>query len=179
MALYSTLRCKRKYELAPARILAEAQTVNFAGTTNFHKEFEGYGLFVPGSDEPERLDELWLQMREPKLQRGHEAYTKPVDDANQRVAIWSVVGLVVGGTGIGTAAAVQERSQTAANVAGLLGLGVLLVGAVAAIESQPSGESQVEAEARRRLFLRGEDDPRLILRGVNGLNTRQRVACER
>ena len=57
------------------------------------------------------------------------------------------------------------------------GLGLSVVGIVGALVAQPSGQEQLEAEARSRLFLFPEDDRAAVDRGVDRSNLAARAHC--
>jgi hypothetical protein len=46
-----------------------------------------------------------------------------------------------------------------------------------ALASQPSGEDQIAADARRELFFPEEDDMSAVGRGVDRINNRTRDRC--
>jgi hypothetical protein len=170
--------CERQewLELAPARVAA--MSVTFGLYPDTQKELrEGLGIFRPGEDEPEELEDVWPQLQEPALQRAHEARIAPVDAAALRTTMWSVGGLVALGTGVGVAAAIGEDEPKAAVAVALTGLGLEIVGLVMALVSQPSGDAQRYAETRRELLIAGEDDLDAAVRGVSRSNFRSRARC--
>ncbi|HVU02870.1 MAG TPA: hypothetical protein VHE30_14015, partial [Polyangiaceae bacterium] len=57
------------------------------------------------------------------------------------------------------------------------GLVLGVVGIVGALAAQPSGYDQLEADARRKLFLPKEDDLVAIERGADGANAAVRTRC--
>jgi hypothetical protein len=171
--------CERAawFDIAPARIQATGATIGVGVNTYYTQEHEGLGVFRHGSKDPEDLEDLLPTLGEPDLAQRHQARIEPVDAASRRAVYWSVGGLVGLFGGIGVAAAVQKDSPSVAAAFGISGLVLGLVGVVGALASQPSGEDQLYADARRKLLIRGEDDPRAITRGINDLNGRQRVKC--
>ena len=171
--------CEREdwYELAPARVRATGATAGVLVDTYYSQQVDGLAVFRPQQNDPEELEHVWPKIDEPALQRKHQAHIDPVDAAHQRVVLWSVGGLALGFTGLGIAAAVQDQDRSAATAAGVTGLAALLIGAIGALSSQPSGEAQLHADARRRLFIEGEDDRAAIERGVNTANSRRRRQC--
>lgn len=177
--------CERQgwYELAPARVRATGATVGvmfgapYTYTVPHSQLQEGIGAFEHASDDPEELEDIWSKLDEPELERRHQSRIEPVDAAFRRTLYWSLGGLGAMGAGVGTAAVIQDDSPTAAAVFGLSGVVVGLVGAVAALASQPSGDDQVYADARRRLFIPGEDDLLAAQRGIDRANARRRREC--
>jgi hypothetical protein len=171
--------CERRdwYEVAPARVQASGATAGVLFNTYYSQRVDGLAVFRHKGSDPEDLEVLWSRMDEPALQRKHQAKIDPVDAAHQRSLFWALGGLAVGFTGIGIAAAVEDKDRTLAAAAGVTGLAALLVGAVGALTSQPSGEDQIRADARRKLFIVGEDDQDAVERGVNNVNSRRRRQC--
>lgn len=171
--------CERKewYELAPTRVRATGATNSVLYTTYYSQDQVGLAVFEFGEDDPEELEDVWPKMRRRKLQRRHEARLEPVDDANRRTLHWALGGLAVLGVGVGTAAAVQEKSPEVATAAGVTGLVGGIVGIVGALASQPSGEDQVYADGRRKLLVEGEDDLVSAAHGVNNANGSRRRKC--
>jgi hypothetical protein len=171
--------CEREgwYELAPARVQSQAMTAGIGYNTIYTKTHVGAAVFTVGSNDPEKLKDLWPQMAERTLQLKHDARIKPVDDAALTSHDWALGGLagLVGGVGI--AAATQEDSKTTAAIFGVSGVAIGLVGVVGALVTQPSGLDQLEAEARRKLFFPKEDDLTDVERGVNRLNSIKRLQC--
>jgi len=54
-----------------------------------------------------------------------------------------------------------------------------VVGVVGALVAQPSGQDQLEADARRQLFLFPEDERAAVDRGVDRSNLATRNRCAR
>jgi hypothetical protein len=171
--------CEREewYSLAPARVKAQGVTVGVGYNTVYSKNYEGVGVFQGDDDDPESLDDVFENMKEPALEKSHNARIEPVDDASARSTYWALGGIVGMFAGVGTAAAVEKESGTTAAVFGLSGLAIGIVGVIGALAAQPSGEDQVEADARRRLFLRGEDPALPVVRGVDRANADLRRRC--
>jgi hypothetical protein len=166
------------YELAPTRVQAQAATAGLGYSTVYFEKYDGYGLYRPGGTEPELLDDdAWQRLGEPELQRKHEARITPVDAATNRSLYWALGGLAGLATGVGIAAGVQEEHKTTAAVAGVAGVALGIVGVIGAIISQPSGYAQLEANARRTLFIPSEDDMSVVSRGTNRANANTRRAC--
>lgn len=145
--------------------------------THYVQEYEGVAAFRHASRDPEDLEDLWPRMRERKLQKRHQKHIEPVDAAHRRSLYWALGGLGAMGAGIGIAAAVEDESRTAAAVSGVGGIALGLVGAIAALITQPSGERQVHASARRKLFIPGEDNLVAAARGVDRVNAARRRTC--
>jgi hypothetical protein len=116
-------------------------------------------------------------MEEPQLQWNHEARIKPVEQAETRALTWSLAGLGGIAIGVGGAAGLQKESGAAAAILGVSGLAVGLVCAIAALVNQPSGEDQLAADARRVLFIKGEDDFDAVTRGMTRANATVRQQC--
>jgi hypothetical protein len=116
-------------------------------------------------------------MKEPALQRAHDARIEPVDDANSDALIWLYGGIAGMGIGIGTAAVIQEESGAGAAVAGITGLVLGIGGLIAGLAVMPSADEELAAEARRHLFLPKEDDMGAVGRGVDRANADQRTRC--
>jgi hypothetical protein len=153
-------------------------TAGFGYQVHHSQIWEGGGVFQVGEDDPEDLEDVFPEMREPALQRKHEARIQPVYDAHARSLYWALGGLAAMGTGIGIAAAIQDDSPTGAAVAGISGLGLGLVGVFGALAAQPSGEEQLAADAREQLFIPSEDDMKAAARGVDRMNAAQRSRCQ-
>ncbi len=165
------------HELVPARVKSTVMTAGVGYNTVYTKTHEGLGVFSLGDDEPEKLEDLWPRLSEPRLQQQHQSRIRPVDDASKRSLYWALGGLAGMVGGVGLAAAMSKDSPEAAGAFGVTGLVVGLVGVVGALVTQPSGHDQLEAEARRRLFIPGEDDMVAVARGVNRVNGSQRKHC--
>ena len=171
--------CEREewYDLAPARIEATGYTAGLLYNTHFTQVQDGVGVFRHSSQEPEDLEDVWPKMAEPVLEREHEARIAPVDAAERRTTYWALGGLTGLFGGIITAAAIQDQSQTAANVIGISGVVIGLVGVAGLLASQPSGEDQLYANTRRKLLISGEDDLVAAARGIDAANARRRRDC--
>jgi len=172
-------RCEREqwYELAPAQVKATGMEAGVAYNTHYSAVYKGLGVFQFEQKDPEKLEDVWPKINEPELRRAHEARIEPVDAASARSLNWSLVGLGGLVVGVGTAAAIQKESGTAAAVAGVSGLVVGLVGVVMALAAQPSGPAQVQADARRSLLIPEEDDLDAAGRGVDRANASTRAQC--
>jgi len=166
------------YEAAPVRVTAEGETAGVLFTTRYTQEFHGLGLFRPGQQQPEELDDVWPKLAEAPLQQKHELPIERVDAASRHSLYWALGGLGGMAAGIGGAVAVADSSRGAAATLGISGLVAGLVGVVGALVAQQSGADQLQADARRRLFIEGEDDFAAVRRGVerNNLNTRSQCA---
>lgn len=171
--------CEREewLELVPARVNAMGTTTSIGFHIHYSQVHEGLGVFTYGDDDPVDLEDVWPRLAEPELERRHQAPIEAVDAAHLRSLFWAVGGLAGMVGGIGAATAIQDESPTAATVVGVSGLVVGLVGVVGALASQPSGAEQVHADARRKLFIPGEDDLDAAARGVDRANAAQRRAC--
>ncbi len=134
-------------------------------------------MFSVGDDDPEDLEDLWPRMEDPELECRHQARIEPVDAALRTSAYWALGGVGVMLAGVAVAAASAENSPTVAGVAGISGVVFGLTGAGFALAYQPSGPDQLEADARRRLFVEGEDDPLAVRRAVDHMNRLQRITC--
>jgi hypothetical protein len=152
-------------------------TTGVGVNTYYARVYEGLGVFRGQRSEPEDLDDLWLKMREPDLARSHQERIAPVDAARARTLAFSLGGLagLLGGAGI--YAATKDSATTGADVALGVGLVLGLVGVVGTLASQPSAHDQLEANARRKLFIGGEDDEEEVLRGVGNANEERRRQC--
>jgi len=173
--------CERAewYEAAPARIKAEGATAGVLFTTHFRQEFNGLALFRPGSSDPEPLDDAWQKLAEPELQQLHEARIETVNAAHRHSLYWALGGLGGMAVGIGGAVAVSDSSKEGAAALGIGGLVIGIAGVVGALVTQPSGPDQLHADARRKLFIEGEDDFKAVGRGVERSNLRRRISCSR
>lgn len=171
--------CERNdwYELAPTRVQATGATAGVLFNTHYSQLVDGLGVFRHQESDPEDLEDLWSRMDEPVLQRKHQARIEPVDAAHERTLALSLGGLALGLTGVGIAAAVGDQDRTLATITGVTGLAALVVGTIGALAAQPSGEEQLYADARRKLFIAGEDDRVAVERGVNRANSRRRRQC--
>ena len=165
-------------ELVPARMTATGETAGVLVTTHYQAQVDGTAVFRADDDEPVELEELWPEMGEPKVAAKHQARIEPVDQAQRNSLYWVLGGVGGMGLGLGTAAIIQDESESAAAVAGITGLAIGLVGVIGALVAQPSGPDQVEADARRYMFIPGEDDPEAVKRGVDRLNQTRRRQCE-
>ena len=173
--------CERQgfYELAPARITTHAATAGVTYTDLYQADFNGLGVFRPGSNQPEELEDVWPRLNEPRLQQLHEARIEPVDAASRRSLYWALGGLVGLAGGIAGAAALGDSHQEAAAVVGISGLAMGVVGVVGALVAQPSGQEELAADARRKLFFFPEDDRAAVLRGVDRHNLATHSHCAR
>jgi hypothetical protein len=171
--------CEREewYYAARARVLAQGTTAGVFFNTHYFQAHEGLGVFRTGHKDPQDLDDVLPRMREPKLRRLHEARIEPVDAAERRSLHWALGGLFGLFAGIGAAAALQDESEEVATAAGVTGLAAGIVGVAGALAAQPSGEDQVYADARRKLFILHEDDLRAVARGINTVNSQRRRKC--
>ena len=79
--------------------------------------------------------------------------------------------------GLGTAAAIQDESGTGAAVAGISGLVIGIGGVIGGFAAMPSAEEELAADARRQLFIPGEDDLFAVARGIDRANAQQRRRC--
>src|SRR5512133_1351712 len=171
--------CEREnwHELVPARVTSTAMTAGIWFNTIHVKNQEGLGVFELKEDEPSELEDLWPLMAETQLRRRHQARIQPVEDASRRSGYWALGGLAGLGMGLTVAAATSESSPGTATAFGITGVAVGLVSVVGALVTQPSGPEQLDAEARRKLFILREDDFIAAARGVNRLNGAQRRRC--
>lgn len=171
--------CERAewYEPAPAKLDTQAQTAGVIFNTIHVGHFEGVAVFKTADGKPQELEDVWPRLNEPRLQQLHEARIQTVDDANNRAVYWALGGLGGMVVGLGGAAAVADSNKDAAIGLGVGGLVAGLVGVVGALIAQPSGEEQLGAEARRKLFLEGEDDMTAVRRGVDRANASARTRC--
>jgi hypothetical protein len=172
--------CERKgwYELAPARALSTTTTGGVGTTYIYSKEYIGFGVFKAGNNSPAPLSDVWPILRDNELQLRHEARLAPVDEANTRAWLWSVGGLVGMFGGVGAAAAIEKQDRTAAAVLGVSGLALGLVGVIGGLVSGPSAYDVLDAGARRRLLIPGEDDVEAAAHGINTTNLERRRRCE-
>jgi len=166
------------YELAPARVTETTARGGGYVTYYYSQQIEGYGVFKPGDDEPRALDLVWPKLHTPELQSSHEARIEPVDAARRRAMYWSGGGLVGLFAALGTGVAIREQSQTGAYVAVGTGLVLGLVGAIGGLIAQPSVEDELQANARRKLLIPGEDDMETAARAINAVNGERRLRCE-
>ena len=167
------------YELAPASIHTRATTAGVLYTLNYEGQFKGLGVFRPGSKEAQELEDVWPRLNEPRLQELHEARIEPVDAASRRSVYWALGGMVGMLGGISGAAAVADSNRSVAIALGISGLAMGVVGVVGALVAQPSGQDQLEADARRQLFLFPEDERAAVDRGVDRSNLATRNRCAR
>lgn len=165
------------HEIAPARATAEGAVSQGLRTVYYSEVFEGVGVFRAESDTPLETPDILPAMQEPELQAAHMRPIEEVETAESQTVVWSLIGLVGLGAGVGTAAAIQEDSPGGAAAAGLSGLAIGLVGSIAALVAQPSGEAQLRASAHKQMFLLGVDDMRAVARGVHRVNGRRRQSC--
>ena len=166
------------YEVAPARVTAQGETAGVFVTTHYSQDFRGLGLFRPGQHEPEELEDVWPKLAEGTLQRKHNLPIERVDAESRDSLYWALGGLGGMAAGLGGAVAVGDSNQGVAATLGISGLVAGLVGVVGALVAQPSGADQLQADARRRLLIQGEDDVNDVRRGVerNNLNVRNQCA---
>ncbi len=173
----STCEREQWYELAPARVRATGMEAGFNYNTHYSQLWEGYGVFRTSENDPEDIEDLWPAMEEPELQERHQAWIDPVDDAHRSSFYWSLGGLAGLFGGLGIAVAVSDQSGGAAAAAGITGVVAGLVGAIGALVAQPSGIDQLNADARRKLFIPGEDDMNAVARGIDRVNGKRRHGC--
>lgn len=140
--------------------------------------YGGLGVFPLNAAAPADLEDVFPRMDEAALQRQHEDRIKRTDAANRRALVSALIG--VGGlvVGVGTAAALNDYNHDAANVFGVSGLAIGLVGSVLALILSPSGDASQNADVRHKLFLEGEDDTAAVEAGVNRANLATRQACQ-
>lgn len=171
--------CERAewYELAPAFVRARAVTNEVVANTYYAKVYDGVGVFRDQSSEPEDLAQLWPKMGEPDLARSHQGRIEPVDAARRRSLVFSLAGGVGILGGVGIYAATKDGSPTVAGASLGTGLVIGLLGAAGLLFSQPSGHDQLEANARRKLFIDHEDDEDAVKRGVANANGERRLQC--
>jgi len=167
------------YELAPASIEAQAATAAVFATVTYQAGFNGFGVFRAGSKHAEELEDVWPRLNEPRLQQLHEARIEPVDTASRHSLYWALGGTVGLAGGVGAAAAVENSNKSVAAVLGISGLVLGAVGVVGALVAQPTGQQQLEAEARRKLFFFPEDERAAVDRGVERNNLAVRQRCSR
>jgi hypothetical protein len=163
---------ERWLELARARTQAQAATPGW----RYWQIYEGDGVFRPNEDVPRRLEGLWPAMQEPELQREHEARISPVDAAKQRGLIWSLVALP-GMAAIASPAFAFDQGSPGAYAFALAGVTFGVVAVVMALANVPSAGDQLAADARRVLFIDGEDDPDAVTRGLSRANATTRQQC--
>jgi len=173
--------CESKdwYELAPASLNATAATAGIGYNVYYQGQFNGLGVFRPGAKEPEKLEDVWPRLSEPRLQQLHEARIEAVDAAAYRSLYWALGGLAGLAAGVGGAVALSDSHPNLAAASGITGLALSVVGVVGALVAQPSGQEQLEAEARTKLFLFPEDDRAAVDRGVDRSNLAARASCAR
>jgi hypothetical protein len=173
----STCEQEEWYELAPTRL--ESTTSRSGPYVHVHYAREDVGLAVYrlNDDDPQELEDIWPVMDEPELERAHSARREPFDRKVRHSLYWMGGGLVGMGAGIGTAVAVQDRSGTAAAVAGLTGLALGLVGVVVGLNVMPSVDEELDVRARRRLLMPEEDDFGAAQRGLDRANAQRRLNC--
>lgn len=171
--------CERKdwYELAPASLNATAATAGIGYNVYYQGQFNGLGVFRPSAKEPEKLEDVWPRLSEPRLQQLHQARIDAVDAKEYRAVYWALGGLAGLAAGLGGAAALGDSHPNLAAASAITGLGLSVVGIVGALVAQPSGQEQLEAEARSRLFLFPEDDRAAVDRGVDRSNLAARARC--
>lgn len=157
------------YELTETR--ATAVAVDESRDLHF-----GFAVFEAQEESPEELEDLWLEMHEPALQRAHEARIEPTDRATRHTLYWSLGGIVGMGAGL-TGGMLLEEHQTASIAVASTGFVIGVVGIVGALLSMPSGHALEQADARRRMFVPEEDDMAAATRGVNRLNETRRADC--
>jgi hypothetical protein len=157
--------CEREgwLELAPAE-------TRQPGTMTVH----GVGLFRPGQEHPEDIARVVDRLQEPTLQAKLARYQRTNATA-RRALYWSLGGLGGMAVGVGTAAALNDRNHAAANVFGIAGLALGLVGVIGAIVTMP-WQDGVEAEVGQYLFVDPADLP-AILRGTERADEAVRQAC--
>jgi hypothetical protein len=142
------------------------------------KAYSGLGIFRPNAADPEDLEEVFSRMDDAALQAQHQERVKRTDAANRR----SLASVLIGGggmaLGVGAAAALNDSHHDAANVFGVSGLAIGLVGVIVALIVAPSEDERMDGEARHKLFLEGEADTDAVERGVNRANLATRQACQ-
>ena len=172
--------CERMgwYEAAPARVTAEGETAGVFVNMHYAQEFDGIGLFRPGAHKPEELEDVWPRLAETPLQKKHEVPIDRVETQEWHSVYWALGGIGGLAAGIGGAIAVGNSNRAVSTTLGITGLVAAAVGVVGALVAQPSGADQLQADARRRLFIEGEDDMTAVRRGVerNNVNTRNQCA---
>ncbi|RKH35574.1 hypothetical protein D7Y13_40475 [Corallococcus praedator] len=171
--------CEREgwYDLAPARVQAKTASYNLAYSIHYTQDHVGLGVFKVGNDKPEALDDLWPRLSEPELQRSHEERLEPVKSAHRKVTFWSLASLTGSIAGLGVGAALADSEPTGAAVVAISGLVVGLVGIVGAVTSGPTVKDALNANARDRLLIPGEDDLTAGARAINTLNGERRLRC--
>jgi hypothetical protein len=165
------------YEAAPTRVTAEGETAGVFFRTHYTQDFHGLGLFRLGQQKPEELEDVWPKLAEAPLQQKHEPPIERVDAAFRHSLYWALGGLGGMAVGIGGAIAVNNSNRGVATTLGISGLVAGLVGSVGALIAQPSGADQLQADARRRLFIEEEDDFEAVRRGVERSNVNTRNQC--
>ena len=140
--------------------------------------YGGLGVFRLNAADPEALEQLFPRMDEPDLRWEHEERIKPADTAYRRAMAALLIGSGGLFVGVGTAAALNDSHHDAANVFGVSGLAIGLVGVVLGLILTPSENARMAAEARHYLFVEGEDDNGAVERGVNRANQATRQDCQ-
>lgn len=107
----------------------------------------------------------------------HQARIAPVDASIRTAGYWFWGGLAGFGVGLGTGLAVRSESKDISNGFIASGIGLGVIGLVAAYIAAPSPEDQLGAQARRKLFKAGEDDIVAVARGIDHANGQRRLAC--
>jgi hypothetical protein len=175
--------CEQKewYELVPSRTAGSGMTPSYGSRYQSYNVttqlYEGYGIYLPGVSDPEDLEDVWPRLKEPALQKKHVVIIDRVEAASWRSVWWSIGGLAGLFAGVGTAAAIQEETETGAAVAGVTGLALGLTGVVMALINFPSAADQAAAEAREKIFIPGEDDMQAVARGTDRANAERRRGC--
>ena len=150
-------------ELAPAKFLPW-------GSSGVH----GVGFFRPGQADPEELERVVDRLQEPTLE-AKVAHYRRTNAATRRALYWSLGALGSMTVGVGTAAALNDRNHSAANVFGIAGLALGLVGVIGAIIVMPWQDADA-AEAGQYLFS-DPADLRAILRGTERADQAVRQGC--
>ena len=159
----------------------ELVTAEYRPAVVFHegpRTYEGLGVFPLDAAAPEDLEKVFPRMDEFALQGQHEERIKPTDDANRRSLGALLIGTGGMAAGVGAAAALNDSHHDAANVFGVSGLAIGLVGVIVGLILAPSEAATMDAEARHKLFIEGEDDTEAVERGVNRANLATRQACQ-
>jgi hypothetical protein len=157
--------------------VASGQENKVIVTMHYSQELEGLALFRPGSADPELLEDAWPNLRERELEDRHRARIEPVESEEEESLHWALLGLagMVGGVGLG--AALYEPAPEAGITLGVAGILLGVTGAIGSVATQPSGPEKLQADARRRLFIQGEDDLVAVRRGVERNNAGVRASC--
>lgn len=116
-------------------------------------------------------------MQEAELQARHRERVAPTDAATRRSLTWGFIALGGMFGGVGTAALIEDRNHPAANVFGVSGLAIGVVGLIGLLLTMPSMQDSVDAEARHKLFVEGEDDMGAVNRGIDRANQTSRRGC--